>query len=165
MFACHVFGQTAYVNGQRQGLILEKPFCLGDTITKGIGSSYFSAHQNTVLDIEAEIKLAFYSRRHSSASASVTQEMKELGSRGTSISMLLSHVCRYEYTHEVFDLCNLFIHRAKLYGWQDTYVFTKAMGEMVINCMRGEIPVVTIRPSVIESTWRDPFPGWMEGNR
>jgi hypothetical protein len=31
--------------------------------------------------------------------------------------------------------------------------------------MRGEIPVVTIRPSVIESTWRDPFPGWMEGNR
>ncbi|XP_073368059.1 fatty acyl-CoA reductase 2, chloroplastic-like [Aegilops tauschii subsp. strangulata] len=122
---------TAYVNGQRQGLILEKPFCLGDTITKGIGSSDFSAHQNTVLDIEAEIKLAFDSRRHSSASASVTQEMKE----------------------------------AKLYGWQDTYVFTKAKGEMVINCMRGEIPVVTIRPSVIESTWRDPFPGWMEGNR
>uniref|UniRef100_A0A8R7PZ38 Fatty acyl-CoA reductase n=1 Tax=Triticum urartu TaxID=4572 RepID=A0A8R7PZ38_TRIUA len=113
---------TAYVNGQRQGFILEKPFCLGDTITKGIGSSDFSAHQNTVLDIEAEIKLAFDSRRHSSASASVTQEMKELGSR-----------------------------RAKLYGWQDTYVFTKAMGEMVINCMRGEIPVVTIRPSVIES--------------
>ena len=44
-------------------------------------------------------------------------------------------------------------------------MFTKAMGEMVINSMRGEIPVVTIRPSVIESTWRDPFPGWMEGNR
>jgi len=55
--------------------------------------------------------------------------------------------------------------RAKLHGWQDTYVFTKAMGEMVINSMRGEVPVVTIRPSVIESTWRDPFPGWMEGNR
>ncbi|XBH56048.1 hypothetical protein VPH35_077972 [Triticum aestivum] len=73
---------TAYVNGQRQGLILEKPFCLGDTITKGIGSSDFSAHQNTMLDIEAEIKLAFDSRRHSSASASVTQEMEELGSRG-----------------------------------------------------------------------------------
>lgn len=30
------------------------------------------------------------------------------------------------------------------------------MGEMVINCMRAEIPVVTIRPSVIESTWRLP---------
>lgn len=60
----------------------------------------------------------------------------------------------------LFEFC-----RAKLHGWQDTYVFTKAMGEMVINSMRGEVPVVTIRPSVIESTWRDPFPGWMEGNR
>ena len=31
----------------------------------------------------AEIKLAFESRRHSSASASVTQEMKELGVRNS----------------------------------------------------------------------------------
>lgn len=59
----------------------------------------------------------------------------------------------------------LFIFRAKRYGWQDTYVFTKAMGEMMIDKMRGEIPVVIIRPSVIESTCKEPFPGWMEGNR
>lgn len=39
------------------------------------------------------------------------------------------------------------------------------MGEMLIDSMRGEIPVVIIRPSVIESTYREPFPGWMEGNR
>ncbi|CAN6251524.1 unnamed protein product [Urochloa humidicola] len=39
------------------------------------------------------------------------------------------------------------------------------MGEMVINSMRGEIPVVTIRPSVTESTLTDPFPGWIQGNR
>jgi fatty acyl-CoA reductase len=57
------------------------------------------------------------------------------------------------------------IGRANLHGWQDTYVFTKAMGEMVINSMRGNIPAVVIRPSVIESTWRDPFPGWIQGNR
>ncbi|PAN51401.1 hypothetical protein PAHAL_9G591500 [Panicum hallii] len=126
---------TAYVNGQRQGLVLEKPFRMGDTIAKELGSSEDKG--STVLDIEAEIKLAFgYSRRHSSDSASFAQEMKDLG-----------------------------LERAKLHGWQDTYVFTKAMGEMVINSMRGEVPVVTIRPSVIESTWRDPFPGWMEGNR
>jgi len=55
--------------------------------------------------------------------------------------------------------------RAKKFGWQDTYVFTKAMGEMLIDDMRGEVPVVIIRPSVIESTIKEPFPGWMEGNR
>ncbi|XP_040378115.1 fatty acyl-CoA reductase 2, chloroplastic-like [Oryza brachyantha] len=128
---------TAYVNGQRQGVVLEKPFRLGDTIAKELGSSSDSEeHKNTILDIEAEIKLAFDHRRHSDDSASFSEEMKELG-----------------------------LERAKLHGWQDTYVFTKAMGEMVINSMRGDIPVVTIRPSVIESTWSDPFPGWMEGNR
>ncbi|XP_044982728.1 fatty acyl-CoA reductase 2, chloroplastic-like [Hordeum vulgare subsp. vulgare] len=130
---------TAYVNGQRQGVVLEKPFRLGDTIGKGSAGSSDSSeqHKNAVLDIEAEIKLAFDSRsRADDDPASFSQEMKDLG-----------------------------LERAKLHGWQDTYVFTKAMGEMVINSMRGEIPVVTIRPSVIESTWRDPFPGWMEGNR
>lgn len=55
--------------------------------------------------------------------------------------------------------------RANKYGWQDTYVFTKAMGEMMIDNLRGDMPVVVIRPSVIESTYREPFPGWMEGIR
>lgn len=55
--------------------------------------------------------------------------------------------------------------RAKMFGWQDTYVFTKAMGEMLIDNMGGEVPVIIIRPSVIESTIKEPFPGWMEGNR
>lgn len=56
-------------------------------------------------------------------------------------------------------------NRARMYGWQDTYAFTKAMGEMLIENMRGDVPVVVVRPSVIESTFQDPFPGWMEGNR
>lgn len=57
------------------------------------------------------------------------------------------------------------LYRAKKFGWQDTYVFTKAMGEMMIDNLRGDVPVVVIRPSVIESTHKEPFPGWMEGNR
>lgn len=108
MFACHVFGQTAYVNGQRQGLILEKPFCLGDTLTKGIGSSDFSAHHNTVLDIEAEIKLAFDSRRHSDASASVTQEMKELGSRGILVFPCYFLMSVDTNTHMKYLICAIY---------------------------------------------------------
>ncbi|XP_037480756.1 fatty acyl-CoA reductase 2, chloroplastic-like [Triticum dicoccoides] len=127
---------TAYVNGRRQGVVLEKPFSLGDTITKELGYSDSSGLQNTVLDIEAEIKLAFCSRHNSNDAASFSQEMKDLG-----------------------------IERAKLHGWQDTYVFTKAMGEMVLDSMRGEIPVVTIRPSIIEGTCSEPIPGWIEGIR
>lgn len=71
------------MNGQRQGLVLEKPFRMGDTIAKELASSEHSSSSSsssTVLDIEAEIKLAFdYSRRRSVDSASFAQEMKDLG--------------------------------------------------------------------------------------
>ncbi|KAL3732063.1 hypothetical protein ACJRO7_028843 [Eucalyptus globulus] len=55
--------------------------------------------------------------------------------------------------------------RARMYGWQNVYQMTKAMGEMMINAGRGRVPVVIVRPSVIESTFREPFPGWIQGYR
>ncbi|XP_048235859.1 fatty acyl-CoA reductase 2, chloroplastic-like [Ricinus communis] len=127
---------TAYVNGQRQGRIMEKTFCIGDCIAKeNFISESTSGSLLPILDVEYEMKLALNSKDGLQESE-VAQEMKRLG-----------------------------LERARRYGWQDTYVFTKAMGEMMIDSMRGEIPVVIIRPSVIESTCREPFPGWMEGNR
>ncbi|KAF5207251.1 Fatty acyl-coa reductase [Thalictrum thalictroides] len=128
---------TAYVNGERQGRLLEKPFSLGDSIAKEKTTSDCCPTKHLpMLDIEAEIKLAVNTKEEASQDDVVAQKMKELG-----------------------------LARARIYGWQDTYVFTKAMGEMVIDNMRDQIPVVIMRPSVIESTCREPFPGWMEGNR
>ncbi|KAF6150201.1 hypothetical protein GIB67_023156 [Kingdonia uniflora] len=126
---------TAYVNGQRQGRIMEKAFSIGDSIAKENIASNTYAGSLPLLDVEAEIKLAL-DTREDSQDITMSQKMKELG-----------------------------LERARNYGWQDTYVFTKAMGEMMIDSMRGELPIVIIRPSVIESTCREPFPGWMEGNR
>ncbi|XP_075474241.1 fatty acyl-CoA reductase 2, chloroplastic [Primulina tabacum] len=119
---------TAYVNGQRQGRIMEKPFSLGESIA--------GDHIHHRLNVEDEIKLVLESKQALGDDAALLQKMKDLG-----------------------------IQRANKFGWQDTYVFTKAMGEMMINNLRGNIPVVVIRPSVIESTYKEPFPGWMEGNR
>ncbi|XP_057983479.1 fatty acyl-CoA reductase 2, chloroplastic [Malania oleifera] len=126
---------TAYVNGQRQGRVMERPFCKGDSIAM---EGFFSETSRALpkLDVEGEIKLAMDSREAFEENFMMPQKMKQLG-----------------------------LERAKKYGWQDTYVFSKAMGEMLIDNMRGDIPVVIIRPSVIESTYREPFPGWMEGNR
>ncbi|KAJ0092803.1 hypothetical protein Patl1_26288 [Pistacia atlantica] len=56
-------------------------------------------------------------------------------------------------------------HRARSYGWKNFYEFTKAMGETVIYKNRGEIPVAIIRPSVIESSFKEPSPGWIQGIR
>ena len=48
---------------------------------------------------------------------------------------------------------------------QDTYAFSKATGKVMIDKLSEDIPVVVILPSVIESTFREPLPGWKEGNR
>ncbi|XP_066326786.1 fatty acyl-CoA reductase 1-like [Miscanthus floridulus] len=57
------------------------------------------------------------------------------------------------------------IQRARHFGWSNTYVFTKAMGEMLLGQLRGDMPVVVMRPSVITSVRADPLPGWMQGMR
>ncbi|RLN03402.1 fatty acyl-CoA reductase 3-like [Panicum miliaceum] len=57
------------------------------------------------------------------------------------------------------------LQRARHFGWSNTYVFTKAMGEMVLEQHRGDMPVVVMRPSIITSVRADPLPGWMQGTR
>uniref|UniRef100_A0A0E0HAC4 Fatty acyl-CoA reductase n=1 Tax=Oryza nivara TaxID=4536 RepID=A0A0E0HAC4_ORYNI len=53
--------------------------------------------------------------------------------------------------------------RAKKFGWANAYVFTKAMGEMLAYEQNSRLPIVIIRPSATTSTWKEPFPGWIEG--
>nr|KAJ0199806.1 hypothetical protein LSAT_V11C600314090 [Lactuca sativa] len=53
---------------------------------------------------------------------------------------------------------------AKLHGWPNVYVFTKAMGEMLlIKRLRQDVSLVILRPTIIASTYKEPFPGWIEG--
>ncbi|KAL9232697.1 hypothetical protein vseg_007776 [Gypsophila vaccaria] len=127
---------TAYVNGQRQGRIMERPFKIGESInSKPVVNGNSTGPLVPLLDVAEELDLASRSAQEFDAK-NVPREMKNLG-----------------------------LERARKYGWQDTYVFTKAMGEMLLSSVRGDVPVVILRPSVIESTYLDPFPGWIEGNR
>ncbi|MED6221463.1 hypothetical protein PIB30_054942 [Stylosanthes scabra] len=64
-----------------------------------------------------------------------------------------------------FAMKDLGTKRATKYGWPNTYVFTKAMGEMLLWHMKGEMPLSVIRPTMITSTYKEPFPGWIEGAR
>ncbi|KAL2989837.1 hypothetical protein AAZX31_11G161300 [Glycine max] len=60
---------------------------------------------------------------------------------------------------------NLGIIRANLHGWPNAYVFTKAMGEMILFNMKGDVPLIIARPTTVLSTHSEPFPGWIEGVR
>jgi alcohol-forming fatty acyl-CoA reductase len=55
--------------------------------------------------------------------------------------------------------------RAQTLGWPDNYTFTKAMGERAVEEVAAEhgAPLSIVRPSIIESSYYHPFPGWIEG--
>ncbi|MED6205249.1 hypothetical protein PIB30_016042 [Stylosanthes scabra] len=116
---------TAYVCGERGGVILEKPY-----------------HFNEVpaLDIDAEKKI-------------VRDKLDDLQKQGA--------------THNEIKIAmkDLGITRAKVYGWPNTYVFTKAIAEMLVEQMKGTISTVILRPAIVTSTFKEPFPGWVEGVR
>jgi fatty acyl-CoA reductase len=55
--------------------------------------------------------------------------------------------------------------RAASLGWPDAYAYTKALGERALLQNRGDVPVSIVRPSIIESSLLEPFPGWIRGFR
>ncbi|XP_019051672.1 PREDICTED: alcohol-forming fatty acyl-CoA reductase-like isoform X2 [Nelumbo nucifera] len=120
---------TAYVAGQQEGVIMEKPYRMGETLNGTPG-----------LDIEQELKVA----------EERSKEVQDLG---------------FTKKQERIAMKELGLTRARLYGWPNTYTFTKAMGEMLIGNLRENMPVVIIRPTMITSTYYEPFPGWIEGLR
>ncbi|KAL8501189.1 hypothetical protein ACS0TY_020660 [Phlomoides rotata] len=117
---------TAYVCGEKEGVIVETPLKVGDT---------------PGLDIEMERKVVEDKLKH----------LQALNASQKYISSIMK------------DLGSL---RARKYGWPNTYCFTKAMGEMLLGELKAEkVPLLIIRPTIITSTFKQPFPGWIEGVR
>ncbi|XP_059627502.1 fatty acyl-CoA reductase 3-like [Cornus florida] len=120
---------TAYVSGEREGLILENSYRLGETLNGASG-----------LDIDKEKEVMEERlnelRAEEASEKTITRAMKDLG-----------------------------FERARLYGWPNTYVFTKAMAEMFLGHWKENLPLVILRPTIVTSTYKEPFPGWVEGVR
>lgn len=55
--------------------------------------------------------------------------------------------------------------RAQEYGWHDVYTFTKSLAERMVLRERGDLPVVILRPAIIESSLKEPYPGWIVGTK
>ncbi|XP_026390088.1 alcohol-forming fatty acyl-CoA reductase-like [Papaver somniferum] len=125
---------TAYVWGEKSGLLLENPLRKGETL---------NGTTSVKLDSQVEMKL-------------ISQRQKELKAE------------QLPKKEETIAMKEFGLQRARLFGWPNTYVFTKAMGEMEIGELiesRNDLPVVILRPTIITSTFREPFPGWIEGVR
>jgi len=59
-------------------------------------------------------------------------------------------------------LTKLGLERADHWGWTNTYTYTKSLGEQIILADRSVTSTI-VRPAIVESSVRYPFPGWNEG--
>ncbi|NXW40937.1 FACR1 reductase, partial [Nyctiprogne leucopyga] len=51
----------------------------------------------------------------------------------------------------------------KLLGdWPNTYTYTKALSEYLIQQEKGNLNIAIIRPSIVGASWHEPFPGWID---
>ncbi|PRQ23044.1 putative oxidoreductase [Rosa chinensis] len=122
---------TAYVSGDRAGLILEDSSSMDEMARQTTHDVDLKEHEKKMV----ERKLKELQAQHASEEV-ITNTMKDFGTA-----------------------------RAKLYGWPYTYLFTKVMGEMYLRRLRGNLSLAIIRPTLITSTYKEPFPGWIEGFR
>ncbi|XP_023236666.1 putative fatty acyl-CoA reductase CG5065 [Centruroides sculpturatus] len=47
-------------------------------------------------------------------------------------------------------------------GRPNTYTYTKALAENLLEEECGQLPVAIVRPSIVSSSWKEPFPGWVD---
>ncbi len=61
------------------------------------------------------------------------------------------------------QLIELGIRRANSWGWPNIYTFTKSLGESLLLAEGKGLPIAIVRPSIVESSVKQPFRGWNEG--
>lgn len=157
---------TAYVNGQWAGDIPEAPLPVDRSIAQilqGPGERGF--------DPEAEIAdcdVYCQRLREEAVSKERTREFRRaiLGQRRR---RKLTHSRLQELVADRRErwverrLVDEGMRRAREHGWSDVYSFTKGLGEQMLVKRRGDQPLTIVRPSIIESSLRDPEPGWITG--
>ena len=97
------------------------------------------------------------------ASSSASAARTELGAAGAPALAAKTEQLRERWVRD--RLVEAGRARAASVGWPDAYAFTKALGEQALTDSKGAVPVSIVRPSIIESAWAEPRPGWIRGFR
>ncbi|MBA2344911.1 MAG: HAD-IB family hydrolase [Rubrobacter sp.] len=150
---------TAYVSGVRKGLIPEDP--PGDASPNGTA---LDAREEALKlqGIVDEVDKA--SREREFLNRFETEARRELGMVGEEDEVAERvDTLRRAWMRE--RLVERGTQRAKELGWHDVYTFTKSLAERTVLRERGETPLVFLRPAIIESSVKEPSPGWIQGSR
>ncbi|MGE3194801.1 MAG: HAD-IB family hydrolase [Microbacteriaceae bacterium] len=148
---------TCYVAGNRRGsapeqLVSEGPFDIGLDWRAEVAAS-----RRLKSDAEAA------SRTPERLAEFRKQARTEIGAAGAPALAAKTEQFRERWVKD--QLVQAGRARAASVGWPDAYAFTKALGEQALFESKGDVPVSIVRPSIIESAWAEPRPGWIRGFR
>jgi len=144
---------TAYAAGQRAGLVLERP--------SG------TAPSEPDVDLEAELAVAIQWRRDLESESRlplhqnrfVAEARRDIGPAGGPAIGARAESLRRDWVRD--QLTERGRDRARALGWTDTYGLSKALGERMLIAAKPRALSI-VRPAIVESALRTPYPGWLE---
>jgi len=149
---------TCYVVGMRDGRIAEE--LRANYTPKNIEGFDAEREREALHALVKEIEAR-------SESAEVTEELRqqarEKGSKSLTGEALETQVRKHRTRWVRGQLTEVGMQRARELGWPNTYTFTKSLAESLIAKRGADLPVAVVRPSIVETSTQDPFPGWNEG--
>ncbi len=148
---------TCYVAGNRRGAAPEEPVHESPFFVDADWRGEVDGARRARRDAEAE------SRTPEALARFRKEARRELGAAGTPALAAKTEQRRQNWVKD--RMVDAGRARAASLGWPDAYAYTKAFGERALLQQRGAIPVSIVRPSIIESAWAEPRPGWIRGFR
>ena len=146
----YVHISTAYTAGRRRGPIPE------------------AAHPHEV-DYEAETRAALAMTDLVEARSRTSEQLTALRKEAEKLHRRAGYLTTSEDTERrrlewvKKELVAAGTERARSLGWTDVYTFAKAMGEVVVADLCHDMQVSIVRPAIVESSLKYPYPGWIEG--
>ncbi len=148
---------TAYVAGSRRGRSPEAPLSETPFSTDVAWRAEVESALRARSDTDAE------SRRPERLAKFTKSAREEVGAAGSALVSSKTERLREQWVEE--SLVEAGRARAKALGWPDAYAYTKSLSERAVLEVKGDVPVTIVRPSIIESAYTDPIPGWIRGFR
>jgi alcohol-forming fatty acyl-CoA reductase len=141
---------TAYVAGARKGVVPE---------TSLDHDADWRVELEYALASRAEVERA--SRRPEALRKALATAKAEHGKSGPQTVAKAAEEARRDWvTKRLVEYGGL---RAQSLGWPDVYTFTKALGERAAEEKAADLPLSIVRPAIVESAYRHPYPGWIDG--
>ncbi|HET8929495.1 MAG TPA: SDR family oxidoreductase, partial [Acidimicrobiales bacterium] len=149
---------TCYVAGNRRGNAPEEPV---DASPFWLDDVDWQAEVDAARRIRTDAEMA--SRSTELLERFRAEAREELGAAGTPLLAAKTEAHRQDWVKA--QLVEAGRVRAASLGWPDAYAYTKALAEQALAQNAGDVPVSIVRPSIIESAWAEPRPGWIRGFR